>query len=82
MVRKDIEMTGDFFPSALEFILIRKSKHGDKPWPCCESNELILQCLLRSSAQMRLPSRPWGSVLTDVGFTTKGQPHLLKACFC
>lgn len=51
----------DFFPCALEFILIRKSKHVDRPWLCCESNELILLCLLRSAAQTRFLS---GGVLS------------------
>ena len=32
MVEKYIEITGDFLPSALEFILIRESKHGERPW--------------------------------------------------
>ena len=49
MVGENAGITGDFSPFTLEFILIRQSKHVDRPWLCCESNELIFECLLKYS---------------------------------
>ena len=43
IVGENAGITGDFSPFALEFILIRQSKHVDRPWLCCESNELVFE---------------------------------------